>query len=299
MKKHLLLAGAAGAGLMAASIGVDAASFSQPGVWANTVSPNYFGALVPSGPTSSDSTLLLEANVVSTGLAFSYVIPMASNAIGANVGGTSDSASGYFSAWGQTFGASIPMFFTTATGGASNFFALQSTSAFQAFSHQTTVPITGTATTNSTNRITCDVVFQAHMDAGNLMAFKVLAARPVNWASTGVAALHFTAVGAATSATTGFTISSNHVNGGMTGNASGATALAASATSSFTAGLTQFKTIPTFPTATSVSSYSSAFSNFTTPTLNSLDKVINALYACTNYAVTRNALTGAGLTKVW
>ncbi|WP_374350779.1 hypothetical protein [Chitinimonas sp.] len=284
MNKHLLMATAAGAGLMAASVGVSAASFTHAGVWAASVSPTLYVAMVPAGPTSTDGTLLLEVAVGAAGLNFSYATPVIPNKDVTNVGGAG-SASVVAVAWSNTDPLFTP--YTTGLAGSATFsYALGSTSAAQMFQRQEVVAL-GTAT--SSPRVTCDVFFQVSLDAGNNLKFGVNAARPVNWASTNAGVSYTAGTG---TATTGYTISSDYWNGGVTGNlvANQSTVAAQS-------------TYTTFAQPVSVSTILTAsmgnVSGFTNATYTTPAAAVNAMRTCANFGVTRNALTAAALGKIW
>lgn len=298
MNKQLLLSTAAGAGLMAVSMGASAASFAQPGIYANTVNPVYYAALVPSGDTYSDATLLLEVNVNSSGLQFTYVTPLAGNRVATTVGGMLPSASAAIRVWSVSDGASVPYSATSAIAYPSVSYAAGTTSAAQAYSNQTVLPITGTSA-GTNNRVTCDVVFQAHLDVNNLLAYKVLAARPVRWATP---TADITVTSASGTATGTYTVASTFWGGGLPAtDVTAATVVASSTYSSFSASVTQLKTFLSLP-ATYISgtaTVTSALASWSSPVYNTSEKIVNALLACVNHGIARNALTGNGLTKVW
>jgi hypothetical protein len=287
MNKHLLMASAAGVGLMAASTAVNAASFSNAGVWALPQSPNLYVALVPSGVTATDSTMLLEVTPTASGLSFAYAMPVISNKDQSNVGGTVGSASAPQLAWSNGDPIYIP-WVTSAAGNVSGTYSLGSTTAAQMFYIQQ-VYANGTAT--STPKITCDVFFQASLDAGNALKYTVAAARPVNWASSG-ADINFTA-GTGGTATTGYTISSDYWNGGNTGSGTGVFSTLG-AKSNFTTYVVPLASVSTILTASQGN-----VSGFTNATYTSPAAAVNAMLTCSKIGLTRAALTTQALTKIW
>jgi hypothetical protein len=298
MNKQMLLSSAAGAGLMAVSLGASAASFGQAGVFASTVNPTYYAALLPSGETASDATLLLEVNTNASGLNFSYVAPLAANNYAASVGGTVDSASAVIRVYSVSLGASVPYTATSAIAYPSVSYAIGTTSAMQAYSNQTVLPITGTSA-GTNNRVTCDVIFHAQLDVNNFLSYKVLAARPARWA---VPAADVTVTSASGTATGTYTVASAFWQGGFAATAiASITNAACSTNSSFTGSVTQLKTFASLPASyiSGTATVTSALASWSSPVYNTSEKIVNALLACVNYGIARNALTGTALTKVW
>lgn len=304
MNKHLLVASAAGAGLMAASVGVHAASFGKPGIWANPILTNYYTGLVPSGDTAADSTIMLEVNMTSGAVEFSYATPMFANSLMANVGTTFGSASYQMRAWSNS--GCFANVLTTLVGTASMSYTFDSAaSAFQAFSQQviqriTSAPTTGVSSSATSNFVTCDVSFQAFLDSNNNLTYQVLTARPVNWV-TASADVVYTG-GSVTASTTAFTAASSMWNGGLASSlASALTNSACSACAAVFLSVSNYKLVP-FPATniTSLNSYTSAsMSYLTNATYPSAARLVGSSFTCTTLARTKQALAGSGLTKVW